>query len=623
MIRDFETVKKEFNEYLLKFTESCELTLQYDQALLDEESFEAWKSVLIKRSSDMRQIYKSNDTLISLITELNSYELTEEIADLEYEKLLVLFYEAYDDLFIMRMMAEHILPFYEEKKDYEKMLFLYHMLGFEYFEFFGRTLSSEGVKDTVTYYKKIISLIDHYEEIEDPDRRLVFFKAYDNLIAPTGQVDEGMKAEMFTNYHAAMDLWNSEMVQRLDGDNEKFKASIVQIDEDVLYSEDFVQEMPEDYQQDFIKVVEDITNRYGYDSEFNEEGALFRANIKVSLLKNMEPDALINQAIDRINSIAAPDFTDSDKAHNNLLHILDSHDTACTVFDIFNHYKIDSKNTQSYVKRFVERVTSFHSRVPLGFNTSMINELCFEWFREISKYLDDSEYEKKLLLRLVISRQPLTYIHSLMVKHISEMISDELYVQTPEYYIGMPGLNSVDDVHKYKDNLLNYISQAALLHDVGKCKMVEVINRQNRRLFDEEFDIIQRHPTSGRELLLNDKSFEPYYDVMIGHHKFYDGTKGYPRDFNNLESPVKKVIDIITIADCTDAATDILGRNYTTGKDFNTLMSELEEGSGTRYNPDIVKLIRNTPKLYDALTYVTGEGRENVYFNAFREIIYA
>ncbi len=42
-----------------------------------------------------------------------------------------------------------------------------------------------------------------------------------------------------------------------------------------------------------------------------------------------------------------------------------------------------------------------------------------------------------------------------------------------------------------------------------------------------------------------------------------------------------------------DAATDILGRNYAKGKEFDRLFAELKEGAGTRYNPYIVRLIED------------------------------
>ena len=56
------------------------------------------------------------------------------------------------------------------------------------------------------------------------------------------------------------------------------------------------------------------------------------------------------------------------------------------------------------------------------------------------------------------------------------------------------------------------------------------------------------------------------------------------------------------------------------GKDFNTLLMELKESMGKRYNPDIVSLILEDDELKDRLTYLVTEGREKVYFMAYKEI---
>ena len=39
------------------------------------------------------------------------------------------------------------------------------------------------------------------------------------------------------------------------------------------------------------------------------------------------------------------------------------------------------------------------------------------------------------------------------------------------------------------------------------------------------------------------------------------------------------------------------------------------------YNPEIVELIGNDKSLYQDLLYLTGEGRFEVYYRAYREII--
>ena len=160
-----------------------------------------------------------------------------------------------------------------------------------------------------------------------------------------------------------------------------------------------------------------------------------------------------------------------------------------------------------------------------------------------------------------------------------------------------------------------------MIHDLGKCLTVGVINTQGRKLTLEEFYCIKLHPSRTLEFIGGDKDFEIYHDIMLGHHKWYDGKEGYPIDFDNTKSKYKIAIDIISISDSIDAATDIVGRNYTKGKSFDELLEELIKESGTRYNKDIVDIINQDEVLKEKLRYLTKEGREKVYYEAYREIL--
>ena len=182
------------------------------------------------------------------------------------------------------------------------------------------------------------------------------------------------------------------------------------------------------------------------------------------------------------------------------------------------------------------------------------------------------------------------------------------------------GYETLEEVRQNRDEILDYICNCAMLHDVGKTQMVGVINQQTRPLTDREFGLLREHPDRGAILLHGDDVFEPYMDVILGHHKTYDGKGGYPADFDNTASEKKTMIDLITIADCTDAATDLLGRNYATGKNFYKLLEELEEGAGTRYNPQIVRIISESKRLKETLDNLTSTGRYSIYYEAYRYI---
>ena len=142
---------------------------------------------------------------------------------------------------------------------------------------------------------------------------------------------------------------------------------------------------------------------------------------------------------------------------------------------------------------------------------------------------------------------------------------------------------------------------------------------QYRRLIDLEFEAIKLHPISSGEILKQIPTIADFYDIAVGHHKSYDGQKGYPIDFDNLHSPQKLFIDLITICDTLDAATDNLGRNYARTKQFKEVLEELNSEKGSRYSDSIVDLILNDDELQIQLEELLNS-REESYRQVF-EII--
>lgn len=136
---------------------------------------------------------------------------------------------------------------------------------------------------------------------------------------------------------------------------------------------------------------------------------------------------------------------------------------------------------------------------------------------------------------------------------------------------------------------------------------------------DAEFGIIKEHPTNGRTIAGHTGILSRYGDVIEGHHKAYDGKSGYPAKFDNTVSPVRSVIDLITICDCLDAATDTLGRNYHVGKSSEDVLEEIIQGGGTKYNPYIGAFIMSDESLREKIRCLTGNGRKEELYSIYQE----
>ena len=250
--------------------------------------------------------------------------------------------------------------------------------------------------------------------------------------------------------------------------------------------------------------------------------------------------------------------------------------------------------------------------------TTFIGNLCnfLDDFQEIPGGMQCSE----LCIRALVAIHPPTYVHSNMVAQISLCLTRHLLGSKPELFVGFPGCGDVDAVVEAQDRILTYTYQAALYHDIGKLTIIDIIAMYGRRLLDTEFLQLKKHPDNGAELALRFDSLKDYADVIRGHHLWYDGSRGYPLDFKASESPYKTIIDIVTVADCMDAATDRVGRSYSRGKNLDELIKELQEGAGTHYAPYLCELLTNPIAVAD-IRYLLDEGRSRLYRETYNRLV--
>lgn len=233
------------------------------------------------------------------------------------------------------------------------------------------------------------------------------------------------------------------------------------------------------------------------------------------------------------------------------------------------------------------------------------------------KYLNDKD-RIGFVMELNVATQVTTYAHSTHVARLAEALMKGIIRHRKQLLVGKLGITSKWQVRLHQSQLIHFITRAALCHDIGKNSIVSVVNNDYRQLSDEERRIIRMHPRMGQKYLKISKELRHYHDTTLGHHKWYNGKGGYPSDFDNTQSPYRFMIDIITLCDCMQAATERVGRNYKQEKSFEKVMEELREGAGTRYNPDLVKLIDDIPELYNELERIAIYGWPDIYYEIYK-----
>ena len=222
-------------------------------------------------------------------------------------------------------------------------------------------------------------------------------------------------------------------------------------------------------------------------------------------------------------------------------------------------------------------------------------------------------------LHLMAALHPPTYVHTLTVSLLSRTMAMHLLNLEPEQFVGMPGYDTLEDVLNHKSEIAEFVYHAALCHDFGKLLIIELIRTYGREFLDMEFKLIQAHTIAGAHVLSQREETAAYADVAEGHQKWFNNKGGYPESFDAENSPYRTAIAIVTCADCLDATTDSIGRSYKEGKNFDSFLKELHEGSGTRYAPFLERLLQEPAVRKDIETELTA-GREDNYRKAFHTL---
>ncbi len=147
------------------------------------------------------------------------------------------------------------------------------------------------------------------------------------------------------------------------------------------------------------------------------------------------------------------------------------------------------------------------------------------------------------------------------------------------------------------------ITQAAILHDLGKIGIHDYILTKPDKLTKEEWEEIKQHPIKGERILKSLPFLKDVAKVVRHHHEHYDGT-GYPDGLKGEEIPLNA--RILTLAECVDAM--LSERPYRqkghTKLTKEEVIEELKRQKGKHFDPVLVdkflELVSEYPSLFES-----------------------
>jgi PAS domain S-box-containing protein len=140
-------------------------------------------------------------------------------------------------------------------------------------------------------------------------------------------------------------------------------------------------------------------------------------------------------------------------------------------------------------------------------------------------------------------------------------------------------------VLKFNEVELANIQRGALLHDIGKMGIPDIILLKPGPLTEDEWGIMRQHPLLAYQMLSKIPYLTPSLDIPHYHHEKWDGT-GYPHGLKGEEIPI--AARIFAVVDVWDALTS--DRPYRVAWSNKKALDYIKTQSGFHFDPRIVEI---------------------------------
>lgn len=173
---------------------------------------------------------------------------------------------------------------------------------------------------------------------------------------------------------------------------------------------------------------------------------------------------------------------------------------------------------------------------------------------------------------VVETRKHRGFNHSYQFKYLTYIFSNQLMLDCPDL-----GLTP---------DFVAAVSEASVIHDIGKLAIPEEIIYKENKLTKDEFEIIKTHANESEKLLNKLKNiydstyFKILTDVCKYHHERWNG-EGYPRGLSGNDIPLSA--QIVGLIDAFHALTS--KRTYREAYSFDSAIAMIINGECGTFNP--------------------------------------
>ncbi len=276
-----------------------------------------------------------------------------------------------------------------------------------------------------------------------------------------------------------------------------------------------------------------------------------------------------------------------------------------------NDYPEQIPKRKEYIENLYRRILDYVDTVPRAAE----NEALFLYLRQLSSTFvetEDSVLYKDFLLKLQMHFTPEIYIHSRMVAEMAAAFCGMIMDEEPWFFDDIEEICRIEEAEEKRRRAVAWAAECGMLHDVGKINFLNLYAQTARQWFEEEYEMAHLHTLMGANLLEARASTRIYASVAMGHHFWYDGSRGYPEAYQRLECPCRQMVDVIGLFDWISNVTDT-ARLYTgIEKTFEEAVREAVALEGRRFSPLLTARLRDE-KIVSGIKAAFETGRREAY----------
>lgn len=606
---------EKIRQFYKMYKESLRRQDHYESILyflyMKPEQKEKWFCLLKEKSAFQREAFQKNnvcirEVILPFVQEGEGHrEFTDEIADTFLDEIMKMAYEVTFDSLLTVEVLKKLIPYYTQKSNIEKQILSYFCLGY-----FGGFINDPQIRQEVYQcYQKVVSYRNQYGEIKDPVVRRAILASLFNRTNWDTEDDKDYNAIHMSHLMEAYEFYEAE--KNKGRFNQNFDIASMQ----AILVDEICTELLKPGSENVVGKVRDIEEKYY--QKLREKKERLGASEYYNYWKHERKQGKITEKeyYEKLYEYYREEPWQEIKRGEGYQY---NDNNMVRMMPLFlpELFEGGEKYQFPWNEKLKDDVTWYYTSFPIDGNKAYVDRLIVYEIMELLPHYEQKE-AMELYERVLLIRQGSTEIHVRGVAKLAVEIAGKIIDRKPEYVVGVLGCRTPEEVKRRKRELLSFFRRGALHHDRGKMLISTTINMQLRKLTDQEFETIKKHPQYGLKGGDSYESLKQYYNIILGHHKYYNGEGGYPVEFDNQKCKDKFAIDLITICDCIDAATDSLGRNYMSDKTVRMVLEEMNEEKGVRYSPEIVDFVWADENLIESLEYIVTEEREEAYYQLY------